>query len=108
MIDQIKWLENEIMEEIQGAKQYMKCSKKWESTDAEISKMFMHMAQQEMTHAEDLNKIVTRIFRMHLTEIDAKKLIDLMQTINMEQINEAKNYVPEADPVLTQVVTSKA
>ena len=85
------------MEEIQGAKQYMKCSKEWESVDGEIAKSFRSMSQQEMHHAEELNNIVTRIFRMHLQDVDARQLVDLMQTINADQIKEAKSYVPEAE-----------
>lgn len=90
------------MEEIQGAKAYMKCSKEWESVDMEISKIFKRMAQQEMNHAEELNMIVNRIFRTHLHEMDSKKLADLMQTINTDQIKEAKSYIPEADPVIAK------
>ena len=107
MIDKVKWLEEEIMEEIQGAKAYMKCSKEWESVDGEIAKTFKHMAQQEMTHAEELNKIVTRIFRTHLHEMDTKSFADLMETINHDQIKEAKNYIPEADPVVMPTQTVK-
>lgn len=104
MIDKIKWLEEEIMEEIQGAKMYLNCAKDWETTDMEISKMFMKMAQQEMEHADHLNAIVTKIFRTHIQTMDVKQLADLMQMINMDQIKAARSYVPEADP---EVVVKK-
>lgn len=107
MIDKVKWLEEEIMEEIQGAKAYMKCSRDWENVDGEISKTFKQMAQQEMMHAEELNKIVSKIFKNHLQTMDARAFADLMETINHDQIKEAKNYIPEADPVVMPAPTTK-
>lgn len=104
IIAKIKWLEYEIMEEIQGAKAYMNCASMWEKTDGEISKMFSTMARQEMEHAEHLNTIVTRIMRTHISADDLARLPELMQMINREQITEAKSYIPEADP---EVVVKK-
>ena len=98
MIEKIKWIEEEIMEEIQGAKNYMKCSKAWEEKDYEISRTFHKMANQEMMHAEELNKIVAKILTNHLDDVDMRRLPELMKMINTDQIANAKNYVPDADP----------
>jgi rubrerythrin len=97
-IEKVKWIEEEIMEEIQGAKNYMNCSKAWEEKDYEIAKTFHKMATQEMMHADELNKIVTKILSNHLSDADMKRLPELMKMINSDQITNAKNYVPDADP----------
>lgn len=101
IIEKIKWLEDEVMEEVQGAKAYMRCSNEWKNTDPEISKTFHHMALQEMSHAEQLNQMVLKILNGHMEEIDLKRLPELMSTINKEQINAAKSYIPDAEPEVT-------
>lgn len=90
MIDKIRCIECEIMEEIDGAKEYLKLSKDWVEADPEVSKMYLKMAKEELSHATNLNTMVTKVMK----DMNAKELAEfpaLISEINSKQIKDASD-----------------
>lgn len=89
MIEKIKEISKEIMEEVNGAKKYYRCSMEWQSSNSDISKMYSEMASQELTHAKHLIEILKEMSKDGVSA-EEKVLINFIEEIGFEQIAEAK------------------
>ena len=85
MLERIKKLEYQIMDEVSGAEDYMICSEKWKNLDLEVSKKYKEMASQEIKHAEELHKMLLDLKKSDISKED-HYLIDFLADVNVEQI----------------------
>ena len=57
----IKHIEDQIGEEMQDAKKYIKCALKYKEEHKELADLYYWLSQEEMTHADKLHKMVVEI-----------------------------------------------
>lgn len=85
MLDDIKKIEGQIMEEINGSKEYLICSEKWSDEMPSVSKMYAEMSQTEMEHAKKLNNLLKSMISDKST-LEEKAVINFLLEVNNEQI----------------------
>lgn len=88
----IRKIVEQIMEEISGSKEYLKCSIKFETKNPEIAKNYLLMAKQEIEHAEHLNDILQTIQSLSETTDDVKNIIEFICEIIKERISNTLIY----------------
>ena len=88
MIEKIKDISKEIMEEVNGARAYRDQSKEWQSANSAISKMYYEMATQEISHAKHLVEILKEMSKNGVSA-EEKVLISFIEEISEDQIAEA-------------------
>lgn len=89
MRDKIKDIAEEIMEEVDGARMYFNCSKKW-AAHADISKTYKEMALQELGHANHLMDILTAMGKLPDATSEDKVLIDFIVSVGTEQVKKSE------------------
>ena len=85
MFDEIKKIEGQIMEEINGSREYLMCSEKWSDKSTSFSKMYAEMSQAEMEHAKKLNGLLKSIITDESTS-EEKAIVNFLLEVNSEQI----------------------
>ena len=88
-MQKIEKIEGQIMEEVDGSKEYMTCSNKWAGTDISISSTYAGMAKQELDHATKLNSILNEMRNKPEMSDDQKAVIAFLVEMNSSQIRKA-------------------
>lgn len=90
-------LYDQCMEEIEGVKEYSKCSMHYKETDQELARMYLSMAKAEMEHAKALHSASQKraAAKKDSEEIDPM-LMELWQEMESEKLDcmaKAKAYL---------------
>lgn len=89
MMDKIKAIAEEIMEEVDGARKYYECSKNW-AAHADISKVYKEMASQELDHAMHLMDILRAMGKLPDVASEEKVLIDFIVDVGNDQVKKSE------------------
>jgi hypothetical protein len=87
--EKIRKIEGQIMEEVQGSQEYLRCYDKWSNVDKKISSMYKEMSEQELGHAENLNIILDSL-KIHEDYSDHADIIEFLVDMNKDLIRESK------------------
>lgn len=80
----VRTIEGQVMEEVDGVKEYLKEARDWKTCNKDISKMYYDIAVQELEHAKKLHSMLTHLETNATPE--EKHLIDFMKSLNEDQI----------------------
>lgn len=61
----IKWLVEQIREELHDAEKYAECAMKQKDDDRELATVYHRLAEQELEHSHILHDQVVRVIREH-------------------------------------------
>lgn len=88
-MQKIEKLEGQVMEEVDGSREYMNCSSKWSAKDPSIASIYASMAKQELDHATKLNSILLDLHSKPEMDDDQKAVIKFLTEMNASQIKRA-------------------
>lgn len=88
-MQKIEKIEGQVMEEVDGSKEYTACSNKWSGIDATISSTYASMAKQELEHAAKLNSILGEMRTKPEMNDDQRAVITFLVEMNNGQIKKA-------------------
>lgn len=88
MNEWIKKLTNQIVDEMDGAKDYIKCALNYKEKDRTVSEIYYNMAQQEMSHCANLNRVMETLHDE--SNLPEEALIDFMKSMENDKIAELR------------------
>ena len=88
-MNKIEMIEGQIMEEVDGSREYRSCSEKWATKDTAISNQYLTMSKQELEHASKLNGILLDMHSKAEMTDDQKAVIKFLVDLNTRQIRKA-------------------
>ena len=86
----IKDMESQIMEEVTGAQEYMKCADHWKE-NATVATNYLNMGKQELEHAKKLTDMLPMIKGPNEFTEDQKVIINFLSDMNNDQIRRIAN-----------------
>ena len=88
-MSKIEKIEGQVMEEVDGSREYTNCAAKWAGENATISSSYASMAKQELEHATKLNGFLNEMkSNPELTE-DQVAVVKFLVEMNAGQIKKA-------------------
>ena len=89
MNEKIREITEEIMEEVDGARVYYECAKKW-ADHADISKTYKDMASQELVHATHLMEILKAMRKLPDIASEDQVLIDFIVDLGTDLVKKSE------------------
>jgi len=80
----VRTIEGQVMEETEGVKEYLKCSRELKDVNKDISKLYYDIATQELEHAKKLHSMLDILAKSANPE--ELHLINFMKGLNEDQI----------------------
>jgi chromosome segregation ATPase len=76
---EIKWIAENIHDELEDAEKYAKAASKYKESDRELARLCATLAEEELTHADRLHREAVRVIKAYKDE--GKEVPTAMQVI---------------------------
>lgn len=93
MMHRLKKIVKQMWEETMGAEQYAMCALNTKDEDRTLAEMYHSMANQEMTHAENLMSQASRVASLMHDEPHIESIWNWERDKIMEQMAHSKYYI---------------